>query len=58
MKRVSKEEYEKVLEANKDRIFCHVSGICEPPAVNHYDKETGELIAHTFYGADEYYVKE
>ena len=58
MKRVSKEEYEKVLEANKDRIFCNVSGICEPPAVNHYDKKTGELIAHTFYGADEFYVKE
>ena len=58
MKRVSKEEYEKFLAVNDDRLIVQVSGISEPPAINHYDRRTGFIMAHTFDGSDEYYIKD
>lgn len=47
MKLVSAEEYEVFVKTNKNIAYCNISGISEPPAINHYDKN-GKLLAHTF----------
>ena len=37
LRRVTKEEYEAYLEANRDHLYCDVCGISEPPSINHYE---------------------
>lgn len=47
MVRVSKEEYQEYIKTCSDITHVDISGISEPPAINHYDKDHN-LKAHTF----------
>ena len=55
LKRVTKEEYEAFLQSYPRKLLLNVTGICEPPAINHYDLSLGEhaLVAHTFAYSDD-----
>jgi len=62
-KKVSKEEFNKYLEANKDRLIRTVCLISQPPSINYLDKETGEILAHEYGGPwgtkiDEFHVED
>lgn len=52
MKKVSKDEYEAFLKSYGKPLMVDVCGISDPPSVNHYDKETKKLVAHTFAYSD------
>ena len=62
-KKVSKEEFNKYLEANKDRLIRTVCLISQPPSINYLDKKTGDILAHEYVKlpgmkVDEFHVEE
>lgn len=62
-KKVSEKEFNKYLEANKDRLIRTVCLISQPPSINYLDKETGEILAHEYVKlpgmkVDEFHVEE
>ena len=62
-KKVSEEEFNKYLEANKDRLIRTVCLISQPPSINYLDKKTGDILAHEYVKlpgmkVDEFHVEE